>query len=56
LGSLVFVSSSASCLRAGAASKIASHKLDAFFELGEALLQVFDMFSHIGSLYSTDME
>jgi hypothetical protein len=33
-------------LRADAASKKAPHKLDAFIQLGEALLQVFDMFSH----------
>jgi hypothetical protein len=51
LGSLVFASNSASCLRAGSASKIASHKIKAFLELGEALLDVFYVFSHVGSLY-----
>jgi hypothetical protein len=38
-------------LRAGSASKIASHKIKAFLELGEALLEVFYVFSHVGSLY-----
>src|SRR5580704_11724646 len=46
LGSLVFASKSASCLRADSASKKAPHKLDAFVQLGEALLQVFDVFGH----------
>ena len=45
-GSLIFSSSAASCWRAEEASKIAPHKLDAFLELGVALLQVFDVFSH----------
>jgi hypothetical protein len=47
LGSLVFASNSASCLRADSASKKAPHKLDAFIQLGEALLQVFDVFGHV---------
>src|SRR5271155_261047 len=46
LGSLVLASNSASCLRADSASKKAPHKLDAFIQLGEALLQVFDVFGH----------
>src|SRR5580704_5828272 len=46
LGSLVFASNSASCSRADSASKKAPHKLDAFVQLGEALLQVFDVFGH----------
>jgi hypothetical protein len=33
-------------LRADAASKKAPHELDAFVQLGEALLQVFDVFGH----------
>ena len=37
-----------------AASKIASHELDAFLEIGEALLQVFDVFSHFVSLRLSD--
>jgi hypothetical protein len=41
-------SNSASCLRADSASKKAPHKLDAFIQLGEALLQVFDVFGHFG--------
>jgi hypothetical protein len=36
----------ASCFRAESASKKAPHELDALFELGVALLQVFDVFSH----------
>src|SRR5580693_8181293 len=48
LGSLVLASNSASCLRADSASKKAPHKLDAFVQLGEALLQVFDVFGHFG--------
>src|SRR5271169_6374423 len=47
LGSLVLASNSASCLRADAASKKASHELDAFIQLGEALLEVFDVFGHL---------
>ena len=31
----------------GSASKKAPHKLDAFIQLGVALLQVFDVFSHL---------
>src|SRR5271155_4979412 len=46
LGSLVLASNSASCLRADAASKKAPHELDAFIQLGEALLEVFDVFGH----------
>src|SRR5277367_4942710 len=46
LGSLVFASNSANCLRADSASKKAPHKLDTFIQLGEALLQVFDVFGH----------
>jgi molybdenum cofactor biosynthesis enzyme len=34
-------------LRAEAASKITPHKLEALLELGVALLDVFDMFSHL---------
>jgi hypothetical protein len=45
-----FFFDAASCLRAESASKIAPHKLDAFLELGVALLQVFDVFSHVGIL------
>jgi hypothetical protein len=37
-------------LLAVAASKIASHELDAFLEVGEALLKVFDVFGHFLSL------
>jgi hypothetical protein len=33
-------------LRAVAASKIASHELDTFLEVGEALLEIFDVFGH----------
>src|SRR5580704_8086721 len=47
LGSLVLASNSASCLRADSASKKAPHKLHAFIQLGEALLQVFDVFGHL---------
>jgi hypothetical protein len=36
-------------LRAEAASKKAPHELDAFIQLGEALLQVFDVFGHLSS-------
>src|SRR5271169_5111605 len=46
LGSLVSASNSASCLRADSASKKAPHKLDAFIQLGEALLEVLDVFCH----------
>jgi hypothetical protein len=35
-------------LRADSASKKAPHKLNAFIQLGEALLQVFDVFGHLG--------
>src|ERR1700678_2639250 len=45
-GSLTFTSRAASCFRAESASKKAPHELDALFELGVALLQVFDVFSH----------
>ncbi len=48
MGSLVIASNSASCLRADAASKKAPHELDTFIQLGEALLQVFDVFGHLG--------
>jgi hypothetical protein len=34
-------------LRADSASKKAPHNLDAFIQLGEALLQVFDVFGHL---------
>jgi hypothetical protein len=51
LGSLVFASNSANCLRADAASKKAPHELDAFIQLGEALLQVFDVFGHCNLFY-----
>src|ERR1700685_2252610 len=51
LGSLVLPSNSASCLRADSASKKAPHKLDAFVQLGEALLQVFDVFGHCNPFY-----
>src|SRR5271156_1395709 len=47
LGSLVLASNSASCLRADSASKKAPHKLDAFIQLGEALLEGFDVFGHL---------
>jgi hypothetical protein len=43
-------------LRAGSASKIASHKIKAFLELGEALLEVFYVFGHVGSLYLANSE
>lgn len=45
-GSLVLASSSTSCLRAFPASKKAPHELDTFLQLGEAVLEVFDVFSH----------
>jgi hypothetical protein len=45
-GSLVLASNSANWLRADSASKKAPHELDAFIQLGEALLQVFDVFGH----------
>jgi hypothetical protein len=35
------------CFAAAGASKIAPHELHAFGELGVALLQVVDMFSHV---------
>src|SRR5271155_4354552 len=54
LGSLVFASNSASCLRADSASKKAPHKLDAFIQLGEALLEVFDVFGHLGGYMLID--
>jgi hypothetical protein len=38
-------------LRADAASKKAPHKLDAFIQLGEALLQVFNVFGHYNPFY-----
>jgi hypothetical protein len=47
LGSLVFASSAASCWRAGSTSKKTPHDVDAFLQFGEAMLQVFDVFSHI---------
>jgi hypothetical protein len=34
-------------LRADSASKKAPHKLDAFIQLGEALLEVFYVFGHL---------
>jgi hypothetical protein len=36
----------AKCWRAAGASKIAPHKLHALFELGVAVLDVFDVFGH----------
>ncbi len=50
-GSLVLASNSASCLRADSASKKAPHELDTFIQLGEALLQVFDVFGHENLFY-----
>jgi hypothetical protein len=41
-------------LRADSASKKAPHKLDAFIQLGEALLQVFDVFGHLGAYMLID--
>src|ERR1700689_3781398 len=51
LGSLVFASNSASCLRADSASKKAPDELDAVLQLGEAQLQLFDVFGHCNPLY-----
>src|SRR5580700_10959496 len=45
-GSLTFSSRAASCFLAESASKKAPHELNTFLELGVALLQVFDVFSH----------
>jgi hypothetical protein len=47
LGSLVFASSVASCRRAGSTSKKTPHDVDPFLQFGKAMLQVFDVFSHI---------
>ena len=41
------ISSSASFLAAVVTSKIASHELDTFLEVGEALLKVFYVFGHV---------
>jgi hypothetical protein len=38
-------------LRADSASKKAPHELDALIQLGEALLQVFDVFGHCNPFY-----
>jgi hypothetical protein len=43
---LIFCSSAANCGSIAEASKIAPHQLDAFLELGVALLQVFDVRGH----------
>ena len=50
-GALIFSSSSAICLRADSASKIAPHEPNAFLKLGVALLEVFDVFSHVQILH-----
>jgi hypothetical protein len=46
-GALIFCSSAANCGSIAEASKIAPHELDAFLELGVALLQVFDVLGHV---------
>jgi hypothetical protein len=51
-GALIFSSSAANCGSIAEASKIAPHQLDAFLELGVALLQVFDVLGHVGILHS----
>jgi hypothetical protein len=50
-GALIFSSSAANCVRMEESSKIAPHQLDAFLELGVALLKVFDMLGHIQILH-----
>jgi len=44
----------ASCFCAEAASKIAPYKPDAFGQLGVALFEVFDVFSHVQILHRKD--
>jgi hypothetical protein len=50
-GALIFTSSSAICLRADSASKIAPHEPDAFLELGVALFEIFDVLGHVQILH-----
>jgi hypothetical protein len=38
----------ASCRRAGSTSKKTPHDVDPFLQFGEAMLQVFDVLSHMG--------
>jgi hypothetical protein len=46
-GAFIFSSSAIIFARADSASKKAPHEPHAFLEIGVALLQVFDVFSHI---------
>jgi hypothetical protein len=48
LGSLVFASSAASCWRAGSTSKKTPDDVDALLQFRKAMLQILNVFSHIG--------
>jgi len=48
---LIFCSRAANCGSIAEASKIAPHELDAFLELGVALLKVFDVLGHAPILH-----
>jgi len=51
-GALIFCSRAANCGAIAEASKIAPHQLDAFLELGVALLKVFDVRGHMPESYT----